>query len=103
MTSLAGLALLFFISSSIEIEETKIKDVCQNQEDMIKIRGLITQVTKFNKTITMQITQPTVLDAVYFKKNEEDLIKEGAFVQALGYVEEYKGKNQLIIEKIDQS
>lgn len=102
ITSLVGLISLYFISSNIEIKETNIEKITlENKDEFVKLRGIVSRVINTEKVSILEITQPQKITVVLFKnKNTTTLIKEGNEVEIFGKVDEYKGKMEIIAEKV---
>jgi len=99
--SIIGLTVLYIISQTFEMDETTIDDAKNKLNENIKIKGIVTKVTESNKTIVMEITQPTSIKAVYFKENGNEEFEQGDLIEATGYIEEYNNEKQMIIEKLN--
>ena len=94
--SLLGVAALFLLSEEIELEEKTLdKMTSADIGNIVKIKGVVTQVTDTNKTAFLKISQPQDITVILFKDSEIKL-ETGDYVEIEGSVEEYEGKLEII-------
>jgi len=100
--SVVGLVVLFFISDNISVDTVDIGKI-EDEEigKIVKITGLVIRVNNMEKVMFIQVGQETVekVDVVLFKDYDFDL-SEGSYVEIIGEIEEYKGKKEIIANRI---
>ena len=100
--SIVGLVVLFFISDSISVDQVAIGKI--EDEDIgkiVKITGMIIRVSNTEKVMFIEVGEEKVekVDVVLFKDKDFDL-SPGDYVEIVGEIEEYKGKKEVIANKI---
>ena len=96
--SFAGLIVLFFISDRISIDRINISEI--NKEKLgkeIKIIGKIERVTNTDKVMFLEISEMKTesISVILFKERDIEL-REGAYVEIEGEIDEYNGKREII-------
>lgn len=97
-----GILLLYIISLSFTIPENNINNT-KNMKDneIIRIKGTITNVKELNKTLILDISQQNSIKAVFFKKSDSDSeLKEGYSVDISGKIRIYNNKPEIVIDKL---
>lgn len=101
--SIIGIVFLFVIFNNIDVKHSDISKI-QDEEDIgniVKIYGKVIRASDTGKVLFLEIGQEKIerIDVVVFK--EEDInISEGEHVEIIGEVEEYKGKKEIIANKV---
>lgn len=100
--SLLGLVVIFIFYQKAEMDtkdigKISISDINKN----VKIKGQVQNVGDKNGIIIMEISQPERITAILFKKKNESInIKKGDIVEIFGSVEQYKGKFEIVANRI---
>ena len=97
--SLVGLAVLYFISSKIEIKDYRPNLLNKNIGEDVKLQGTVTKVTGKNDVVFIEVSQKNTINVVAFTKDNFQL-KYGDNIEVIGKVQEYNGKNEIIAQKI---
>ena len=98
--AIIGLVVLFIFSKNMEISETNIEKITLEQAgNYVKVLGRIKQVTDTEKVMILTITQPKDIQVVLFKDNDISL-EEGQYIEILGKIEEYRGKPEIIANRV---
>ena len=98
--ALAGLIVLYFISAKIEYKEYKPNILNKNIGEDAKLKGTITKITGSGDVVFIEVVQQNPVTVVLFTKDENLGLKNGDDIEVLGKVQEYKGKNEIIAQKI---
>lgn len=97
--SLAGLLMLFYISQTIKLEETKINDLGPDDVSRtVKIIGNVDSFQQRGKVNMFKINQIVGIDVVSF--DDISAMKDGDPIEAVGEYREIKGKKELILDEI---
>ena len=97
--SLLGLVLLYFISAKIDIKYYKPSKLSENVGDDVKLTGTITKISQNENVAFIEIDYSSPVTIVAFGSDELKL-KNNDVVEVIGKVQEYKGKNEIIAQKI---
>ena len=97
--SLAGLAALYFISAKIEVKSYIPKQLNANIGDDVGLKGTITKITDKGDVVFIEVVQENTVTVVLFTKDNLTLSK-GDNIEILGNVQEYKGREEIIAEKV---
>lgn len=103
ITSLTGLILLYFFSGRIEIDESSIAKIDRTDTgNFVKVKGIVSKVNDRDSYVVLQIVEPKAIDVIFFKDKELGnlTINEQDEVEILGKVSEFKGKQQIVADKI---
>ena len=99
--SITGLILLFFMSEQIKVDETTLDKLDQLELDTtIKVKGIISRITEFDKMAIIELTEPQTRNVIIFKEGNITEFKQGDFVEVEGNVQEYEDEFQLIGNQI---
>ena len=98
--SLAGLVVLYFISTKIEIKDYKPSILNKNIGDDVNLKGTITKITGKGNVIFIEVSQQNPVTVVLFTDNNNLNLKNGDNVEVIGKMQEYNGKNEIISQKI---
>lgn len=99
--SLVGLAALFILTSSMEVEETRIQNLTGAEEDsIVRVKGVVESVSDSGKIAYIDVAQPCVASVVVFKDRDLNL-ERGDFVDVRGEVMDYKGEKEIVAAGID--
>mgnify|MGYP001604076801 FL=1 len=96
--SLVGLIVLYFISTKIEVKDYK-PNFNKNIGDDVKLKGTITKITDAGNVVFIDVSQQNPITVVLFTEDDLKLIS-GDDIEVIGEVQEYKGKNEVIAQKI---
>ncbi|MAG16185.1 hypothetical protein CMO88_03940 [Candidatus Woesearchaeota archaeon] len=97
--SFFGLFLLFVISLFVEAEEVKISELSNVEKNDVKISGQIIAIKKFDNLAIVEIAELKSVDVIVFDKKMLDF-KVGNNIIVTGEVKDYKGKKEIIAERI---
>jgi len=102
-TSLVGLILLYIFSGRIEIDESSIAKIDRTDiGDFVKVKGIVSKVSDKDSYVVLQIEEPKAINVIFFKDKELGnlSINEQDEVEILGRVSEFKGKQQIVADRI---
>lgn len=94
--SLVGLAALFFISRSLEIDNYK---PGLGAGSDVKVSGKIQEISARDGVAFITLDYETPIEIVLFTKETVGL-KENDYVEVTGKIDEYRGKEEIIAQKI---
>ena len=97
--SLAGLIILYFISTKIEVKDYK-PILNKNIGDDVKLNGIVTKITDKGKVVFIEVNQQSPITVVLFTDDNNLTLKNGENIDVVGEVQEYNGKNEIIAQKI---
>lgn len=100
ISSLVGIVVLLLISSNIELESSSIGELEEMDTENVKITGVISSVKDLGKIMILGVSQPQTIDVMLFKEGDVELQK-GDFVELTGELREYRGKKEIIANKIE--
>ena len=98
--SLAGLIILYFISTKIEINDYKPSILNRNVGDDVKLRGTISKINDKGNVVFIDVIQQSPVSIVVFNNDNALKLKNNDSVEVIGKVQEYNGKNEIIAQKI---
>ena len=100
--SLAGILVLFIVSQNISIKEKPINKITAEDVDKkIKVSGVVEDIINTEKVAIIKVVQPQNIDVVLFKEGNKSIdIKKDDFIEVIGKVEEYKGKPEIIGQRV---
>ena len=98
--SLVGLIALYFISTKAEIGEYKPNPINKNIGEDVKLTGTITRISQKENVAFIELSHQSPITVVFFKENTNMNLKNGDGIEVIGEVQEYKGKNEVIAQKI---
>ena len=100
--SLLGLLIFYLISNDIEIKEKNIEKITiDNKDEFVKLNGIVNNVIDTEKVTLIKILQPQEITVVLFKNENKTMpIQQGNEVEVIGKVDEYKGKMEIIADRL---
>ena len=98
--SLLGLAILYFISAKIDVKEYKPSQLNENIGDDVKLIGTIAKISQNDDVAFLEINYQNPVIVVLFTDNKNLSLKVDDTIEVIGEVQEYKGKNEVIAQKI---
>ena len=98
--SLLGLVILYFISAKIDVKEYKPSQLNENVGDDVKLIGTIAKISQNDDVAFLEINYQNPVIVVLFTDNENLSLKVDDTIEVVGDVQEYKGKNEIIAQKI---
>jgi hypothetical protein len=99
--SLAGLVVLYFLTASLELEETKVSNLTGTEEStLVRLMGVVESVEDSGKIMYIDVAQPETASIIIFKDRNLSIAK-GDFVDVRGEVRDYKGKKEIVAAGID--
>ncbi|MBI2651575.1 hypothetical protein HYX01_03830 [Candidatus Woesearchaeota archaeon] len=102
ISSLLGLLILYLISNIMQIKEYGAENIIpDNEDDFIKIKGVVSNVVDKEKVAVIKILQPKELTVLLFKKDNKTMpVKQGNEIEVIGKVNQYENKNEVIADKV---
>ena len=98
VSSCLGILLLFIFSKTIDIDETTMDKINQiENEDEVKIKGIVKRVTNKEKVTIIEVMQEVSVPVVVF---ENISVNIGEEIEVFGKKEEYNGKDEILAEMI---
>ena len=97
--SLIGLLALYFISDRIKIGEYKPNAINSEIGQDTKLKGVVKSARKIGNTVVLEVEQNIISDVVILDKNNINLTA-GEFIEAIGNIQEYNGKEEIIANRI---
>ena len=98
--SLAGLFALYFISTKIEVKYYRPSILNKNIGDDVKLNGIVAKISDRGNVIFIEVNQQNPVTVVLFADNKNLELNNGDNIEVIGEVQEYKGKNEIIAQKI---
>ncbi len=99
LCSIIGLVVLYAWQSKVEIPEAKAGILADYVGKSVKLKGTIEDVSDYEKTAYLKVSQPSLVSVVVFKDSNFSL-ENGSSVEITGEVTEYKGKLELVASQI---
>ena len=100
IAGIAGIVVLFFVSTTIEINEKTIDKInTQNVGEDVKLIGTIKNVYQSENAYFIEISQPSSLTIILFKDKNISL-QVGDTVEIIGKIDEYEGKLEVIGQRV---
>jgi len=97
--SLTGLLVLYFISTKIDVKDYKPNLLNKNIGDDVKLTGAVAKISDAGSVVFIEVSQQNPMTVVLFTDDDINL-KNGDDVEVIGEVQEYRGKNEIIAQKI---
>ena len=96
--SFIGIIILFFVSERIEIDEITIDKLDEIElGKTVKIKGYVEDVVNMEKVAFLKVAQEkTEVVSIVLFKEENISLEKGDYVEVVGEIEEYEGKNEII-------
>ena len=98
--SLLGLVILYFISAKIDVKDYKPSQLNENIGDDVKLIGTITKISKNDNVAFLEVNYQSPVIVVLFTDDKNLSLKVNDSIEVFGEVQEYKGKNEIIAQKI---
>jgi len=98
--SLAGLFILYLISTKIQIRDYMPNKLNENIGDDIKLQGTVTKITDKGSVVFVEVNQQSPVTVVLFADDKNFKLNNGDSIEVIGEVQEYNGKNEIIAQKI---
>ena len=93
--TLIGIAVLYIITETIEVDE--LKDPYTDLNKYVKITGIVTKVIHNKKTTFIDVTEPRKIQIVFFKNIS---LEKGDLIEARGNIEIYNDEYELVADRI---
>lgn len=101
VVAVIGLIALFVISATTELEVTNTYDIGRSDVNKdVRVIGTISSVKEFDKTLLLEVSQQKPVTVVMFKDGRGRSFAAGDEVDITGQVKEYKGKMEIVAEKV---
>ena len=98
--SLVGLVALYFISTRIDVKDYKPSILNKNIGDDVKLKGTVAKISDAGSVVFIEVNQQNPVTVVLFTDDDSLKLQDGDSVEVIGEVQEYKGKNEIIAQKI---
>lgn len=99
-SSLSGLFVLFIILNFFTIGEKEISEISAEKEgNSVKIRGFVESVKNENGFAIIKVAEIKSVSALIFT-SENISLEKNEEVEIIGKIREYKGKNEVVVERI---
>ena len=101
--AVVGVFILYLVSTQLGLTEYKISEFDEvDKDEEIIINGIVSRVTNKDKVAFLEIAQEEIkaVTVVLFKDREIDL-SPGDLISVEGTIEEYKGKKEIIGNKVE--
>lgn len=98
--SLLGLVILYFISAKIDVRDYKSSQLNENVGEDVKLIGTIAKISQNDNVAFLEINYQSPVIVVLFTGDKNLSLKINDSVEVIGEVQEYKGKNEIIAQKI---
>lgn len=100
LCSLVGLIALYLVSIKIEAKEYKPNVLSKNIGDDVRLLGTVTKVSDKGDVVFIEVSHQNPVTVVLFTDDDNLKLKSGDNIEVFGEVQEYKGKNEIIAQKI---
>ena len=99
ITFVIGIVILFFLLENAALPERQINNISEQDIDkMVTVKGQVVAVRQRGNITTFNIAQQCTITAVVF---ENISVAEGQEVSVQGKLEEYMGKKELLVERLE--
>ena len=101
--SLIGLVVLFLLSNTLSVKEYSPQQLNRNEGDNVKLTGTVGKITDSGNLVLIEVNQHNPITIVLFKDNKNYNginLMSGNYVEILGEVREYRGKSEIVADKI---
>lgn len=98
--SLVGLFALYFISTKIDFKDYEPGAINKNVGDDVKLIGRISKISQREGIAFLEIEHQSPITVVLFADDKNLSLKANDSVEILGEVQEYKGRNEIIAQKV---
>ena len=96
--SLFGLIMLYLISGMVFVDEDSISKIDGTDiGNTIKLNAVVSSVENRGTVTLINVVQLENMDVVVF---DNISLNKGEYIEVIGKIDEYNGKNQLIVDKI---
>ena len=96
--ALAGVFLLFLVSDNIEVEESSIAKIEEEEIGRdVKVKGVVEDIFKGKKISIITVTQPSDIKIVVY---ENISVNKGDYIEVIGEIDEYKGEREVIGNRV---
>ena len=101
IVSFLGIFLLFIISDNFNMDYSDIDNIKNKDEGrIVKIRGVVKDIKDMENVMIIDVMQENMMPVVIFKENNNTVINKDCFVEIEGEVRIYRGKPEIIADKI---
>lgn len=98
--SLVGLFALYFISTKIDVKDYKPSILSKNIGEDVKLNGIVAKISDAGDVVFIEVNQQNLVTVVLFTDDDSLKLQAGDNVEVIGEVQEYKGKQEIIAQKI---
>ncbi len=98
--SLIGLIILYFISAKIDVKDYKPNQLNENVGDDVKLTGTIIKISQNGNVAFLEVNYQSPVTIVLFTDDKNLSLKVDDSIEVIGEVQEYKGKNEIIAQKV---
>ena len=98
IVSVLGIVLLYFISGNIEVNDTTIEKITNEEiTGSVQIKGKVKEITGTDKVTFLVINQESEIKAIAFDKLE---VNKGDYVEISARVSDDSDEKELIVESL---
>ena len=98
--TILGIFVLLVLSDTVELEETKISDAKNMENNVVRITGVVEKATSRGDVTIMTVSKKESIDVVVFDKAD---FQKGDFVDVTGEVQDYNGRKEIVAKEIKSS
>ena len=101
--SIIGILGLFFLAETVSVEETAISKLDgMGQEGRVQLRGVVARVATKGNTTFLMLEKQEQVNIVLFSNGAAiyDKLRTGENVSVIGKVTKYKGKPEIVADKV---
>ncbi len=98
--SLIGLLALYLISAKIDFKNYSPGELNKNVGDDVKLIGTVSGIRDAGDVVFIEVEHQTPVTVVLFTDDGDLRLGNGDFIEVLGEVQEYRGKDEVIARKI---
>lgn len=96
-----GLVVLFVLTDSMALDETKISHLDQNIDKNVLIKGTVSKLTRSNSTSFIKIKKQETAEILLFNDMADILdIDDGDIIEVRGKVSDYGGEASIVGDEI---
>lgn len=102
IVAVIGLIALFAISATTELDITNTYDIDRGLVNKdVRVIGKIISVKELDKTLLLEVSQQKPVTVVVFKDGKSRNFSAGDEVDISGQVKDYRGRLEIVAEKVN--
>lgn len=100
--SMVGMAALYLVSRNLDVRDyTSLPNRLNgNIGDEVKLKGTVERITKRDDVVFVEVRENAPVSVVLFNGNHALNLNQGDFIEIIGQVRQYKGKNEIVADSI---